>query len=120
MPPKSSGFIDGGGLFLGNNLGGAPPANVTLIAHSTIANNQARGIGDGIMRVGSSLVELQLDHTIVADNADMSDLDGQAVLSYSILENTAGATVFDIVGNQLGVDPRLGPLGDHGGFTADP
>ena len=82
------------------------------ILHSTISNNN-RGI---FIDAGTNLT---LSHTIVANNA--LDLAGDPVslAEFNLVESAdpGNGVVDGVEGNQVGVDPMLGPLADNGGPT---
>ncbi|MEM6472169.1 MAG: choice-of-anchor Q domain-containing protein, partial [Planctomycetota bacterium] len=99
----------GGGIF---SSGGA------VIRHSTIAGNNAfdseagnTGTGGGIYAIGG----LTLDHVVVADNTvegdptfpSYNDLFGAVTSTYSLIEDTSGATITDNGGTITGIDPQL-------------
>lgn len=98
----------GGGLSLN-------AATATLI-RSTVTENSASSAG-GVHTPVDSVVDLV--NTIVADNAAPYQPDGDArfSMSYSLLGDSSGVNITDNGGNQVDIDPRLGPLADNGGRT---
>ena len=90
---------------------------------STIVNNYSSFPGGGIE--GNSGF-FEITKTILANNRTRFQFSPDIVASgraldvnYSIIGNTAGTEIGPNtgVGNLLNVDPRLGPLADHGGPT---
>jgi predicted outer membrane repeat protein len=101
----------GGGAFL--------KAGVLTIAHSTVAGNRTDSAyeGGGIFNAGGTFT---LNHSIVGDNQSSRrspDISGLVSATYSLIENTSGATITDGGGVLTGVDPMLEPLADNGGPT---
>lgn len=106
---NASALASGGGLY---------SASVTTlsIASSTIAGNSAAS-GGGIARDGTGAT---LRNSIVANNnAPASpDLSGAFAPNYTLVKNSAGATLATGSGNlAIGTDPLLGTLGVNGGPT---
>lgn len=105
---------DGGGIFLYFFY------DSFEIRHSTIASNSATETGGGLF---TQIGPLMVDHTIVADNTagDEPDIgtagDGNARLSFSLVENPSTANLDDNGGNLFGQDPQLGALANNGGPT---
>jgi len=115
----------GGGIFLNS-------PNPATISHSTIAFNQATGVGNGL-HLQSNLVEL--NHSILAGNTgavlgDATIVEGASLVSKSSLVGRGqgsglaptSATVPDASGNLVGsgangINPALGPLAYNGGPT---
>ncbi|HEY0142229.1 MAG TPA: Calx-beta domain-containing protein [Thermoanaerobaculia bacterium] len=99
-----------------------------VIEHSTVVNNSAQ-VGGGIVASfyynEGAVSSFTLDHSIIANNVahadpttnDLLSTDVDFPTSYSLIE-TPAPSVIDNGGNQLGVDPQLGPLQDNGGPTA--
>ncbi len=123
----------GGGLAFGM-MDDAP-----VVSHSTVTGNTATdGPGGGIFggAYGLPADDVVLDHSVVAGNeatttleyyesptpvllltgAD-NDVAGHFTAEWSIIQDPGTAVVADVVGNQLNVDPLLGPLSDNGGPT---
>jgi hypothetical protein len=104
---------EGGGIF---NSGSA---NLT-IRNSTITANSAVGmLGDGGGIASSTYATVVLESTIVAGNiatAD-NDLDGVFNTSLSLIGDPGTATINDLGGTLVGVNPLLGPLANNGGPT---
>lgn len=106
---------NGGGILFytyGDN-----PVHSLTVQNSTIAGNSAGAIGGGISRRGT-LGTVTLLSTIVADNfaAFSSDLEGDFVADFNLVEDPTGATL-NGANNVVGVDPMLLPLADNGGPT---
>jgi CSLREA domain-containing protein len=99
--------------------GGIRNASGTLtITNSTISGNTATGLGGGI----NNNATLNARNTIIARNTTMSGSpDCQGALNsqgYNLIGDTSGTTITGTTtGNQLNVDPKLGPLQDNGGPT---
>jgi len=94
------------------------------IRHSTITENKA-ATGGGLA-VGPGTHPVVLYSTIVAQNDDQvsgsDDIAGKVEASYSLVGDSTGATINDLVGNLLGtsaspIDALLGPLSANGGPT---
>ena len=103
---------DGGGIYLYTLY--TPGSE---LRHTTIAGNSAAGNGGGVILVNGSV---PVEHTIVGDNSAAGDADlsgGTFNLSYSLVEAPGGATINDLVGNVLNLDPQLGALANNGGPT---
>ena len=105
----NSNSVLGGGIY---SSGGA------VIRHSTIAGNSvttdegsADAQGGGIFAINA----LILDHVVVADNTatgdpariNIPDIAGAVTSSYSLIEDTTGATITDNGGTITGIDPQL-------------
>lgn len=112
---------DGGGLYVvesnDNHL-----YNVTIAGNTAGAAGGESGDGGGVRALGG----VSASNTIVGGNNDNSSggdqhPDCSGTLSsggYNLIANVAGCTIGgDISGNQLGVDPLLGPLQNNGGST---
>jgi predicted outer membrane repeat protein len=125
---------DGGGIYAasldidtstiaGNSAaryGGAISAiGAVRVLNSTITNNTA-ATGGGVKGNGYSV---NLGNTIIARNtATISDPDFSGTVTsqegYNLIGNTTGTIITGATtGNQLNVDPMLGPLQDNGGAT---
>jgi hypothetical protein len=106
--------------------------NPTIISHSTVAFNQATGVGNGL-HLQSSVVEM--NHSILASNTgavlgDATVVAGANLNSkFSLIGRWQGSGVSptsahtpDANGNLVGsgangIEPRLSPLADNGGPT---
>ncbi|MDQ6623778.1 MAG: right-handed parallel beta-helix repeat-containing protein [Verrucomicrobiota bacterium] len=101
---------DGGGMF---NAGGT-----LTIVNSTIHGNSAANDGGGI-HFGGGTVNVR--NTIIAGNTAPAGPDVYGSLAsqgYNLIGNTSDATIMGTTtGNQLNVDPVLGPLQNNGGAT---
>lgn len=108
----------------GWEVSNSTPAAVITIQNSTIVGNQG-GSSVGGFRVGSTQTA-KLLNTIVAGNTTptgpLNCYQGGSAHIISLGHNIAdtASPVDDCnltaAGDQPGVDPKLGPLGDHGGF----
>jgi hypothetical protein len=106
----------GGGLF--NSTG------PTSIQYSTITNNTApSGKGGGIASFGDTATLTTVLSTIVAGNTggDVSYFGGATnsfqSLTYNLVGTGNATAAFNATGDQVGVNPQLGPLADNGGPT---
>ena len=100
-----------------------PDLLVTLISHSTIANNSAH-TSAGVIANGG-------DHTVKIENSILSggtsnngstvddfDPDATFTVTYSLIQEPRSGVVIPAgVGNLTGVSPALGPLALNGGST---
>ncbi len=90
------------------------------VLNSTIAGNSSTSIGGGVANVFSpgsiairnSIIAGNTAPTYGADAAGSFSSDG-----YNLVGNAIHATGFNDSGEQLNVDPLLGPLADYGGPT---
>src|SRR5882724_4422272 len=111
-PPFGPGVAYGGGISNRGDL---------QIRSSTIADNSASGdqaYGGGIYGFGSTTT----DSSIIALNSAAvgPDFTGPGELrstGYNIIGNSAGGVINSQPTDQIGINPRLGPLGDNGGPT---
>ena len=130
---NSSGDTSGGGIYTlgvltitdstisgnsaGSGVGGGIYTRGSLnITHSTVSGNSA-GEGGG---VACDYPAFRPKNTIIAANtaALSPDVKGTAnSQGYTLIGNTTGATIVSFTGDQLNVDPILGPLQDNGGPT---
>ena len=102
--------------------GGSVFASATLtITNSTISGNSTAGQGGGIAQSNSAMINVR--NTIIAKNTAASGPDFSGTLTsqgYNMIGNTSGMNIAagsDTTGNQLNVDPVLGPLQNNGGPT---
>lgn len=114
----------GGGYYGFADLGAA-----TLTTDSaTIAFNTAtNGGGIAVSSATGLNSAATIGNTIISDNIaatgpDVSDNSGLVAgtivsTGYNIIENTSGATITPLTGDQFGVDPLLLPLANYGGAT---
>lgn len=98
-------------------VAGAAEGALARIAHSTISS------GNGAIGAGSLEGAIEIDHTILADEGDGEIVDrgsdgftGPITSAWSILTDAAPDVTL-LAGNQVGVDPQLGPLQNNGGPT---
>ena len=138
------GSCGGGGVF--NSTGGTMNiTNSTLSANSTFSGNSGAG-GNGVFNSAGGTVNIanstlsanyngfrgggvhnegtvNARNTIMANNSTRSgigqDFDGTLVSQgYNLIRATNNTTITgDTTGNQLNVDPLIGPLQDNGGPT---
>jgi hypothetical protein len=133
---NSSGNTSGGGIYTlgamtitnstvsgnsaGNSTGGGIYTFGTLtLTNSTVSGNSA-GLGGGIHGRSSGTLFIPANTIIATNTAAVGPDVSGAVNSqgYNLIGNTNGATINGFTtGNQLNVDPLLGPLQDNGGPT---
>jgi CSLREA domain-containing protein len=97
--------------------GGIANAVATLTVNdSTLAGNSAAGQGGGIWTLAAAAL---LNNTIVAGSPSGGDIVGPVTGGHNIVQDAAndGGLINGVNGNLVGVDPKLGPLGFHGGLT---
>lgn len=112
---KNYAYLNGGGV----RLLDAQSANNSTFNFVTIADNTTAGnsAGNGIL---ANAGEPKIYVSVIAGNssrgAGNDDLSGLFKMNYSLVQSPGTAT-FDVASssNSLGIDPMLGPLGDHGG-----
>ena len=106
---NSAGSGTGGGITSGGSL---------HLTNSTVSGNSA-GDGGGFHSINASQVILR--NTIIAKNTAATGPDASGTvrsLGYILIGDTSGAMILGAtIGNQLNVDPLLGPLQDNGGPT---
>ena len=107
----------GGGIFL---LGAFPAGHSLDINHTTMQGNTATTAGGNIAG-GSSANTINIADSIIAGGAsptgpDISNGAATVNMNFSLLQNTAGATVVG-ANNVTGASPLLGPLANNGGPT---
>jgi CSLREA domain-containing protein len=114
----SGNFSNASGIV--RNLGGT-----ILMWHATVTDNELDGaVGDnGVVQVAG---DVYLVNSLLAGNETTAagiDCAGTLVSSgYNLIGNNQGCTITPLATDQIGtpgapIDPRLGPLGDHGGPT---
>jgi hypothetical protein len=106
---NNSAHLGGGGI--NNSFATATVTNCTL------AGNKAGGGPGGGINNSSGLI---IANTIVATNTASTSPDFNGAASsrgYNLIGDTSGSTGFGAAGDQIGVDPMLGPLQDNGGPT---
>src|SRR4029077_13330063 len=96
--------------------------HLLTIVGSTIAGNTGVLQGGGLnVYTGTNHEPAVLENTIVAGNTAPTgpDISGPVQAAFSLIQNTAGATVTNnVVGSNLtGQDPQLGALASNGGST---
>ena len=111
---NSAGY--GGGLHVHNDDYGTSP-----LTNSTVSGNSARSSGGGVVPYDET--KLVITNTAIGGNSaptgpDVYSEGGYAVESaFSLVGNTADATITDNGGNLLNVAPQLGALANNGGPT---
>jgi len=101
----------GGGISINVN-------NTVTLTNSTISGNSARQFGGGI---STALGGVNVRNTLIAVNTAATWPDFSGALTsqgYNLIGNTSGTTITgSTTGNQLNVNPGLGPLQNNGGPT---
>ena len=101
----------GGGISINVN-------NTVTLTNSTISGNSARQFGGGISTPASTV---NVRNTLIAVNTAATWPDFSGALTsqgYNLIGNTSGTTITgSTTGNQLNVNPGLGPLQNNGGPT---
>jgi hypothetical protein len=91
------------------------------VGNSTIAGNVSTYVGGGIANGLFTMGTAQIHNSIIAGNTAPNgapDAFGPFTSrGYNLIGNTAGSTGFGATGDQLDVNPLLGPLGNYGGPT---
>jgi CSLREA domain-containing protein len=92
------------------------------VDYSTVAANTAfaGGEGGGILQDSTPGGLSYISNSIIADNQAplLPDIDGNFfTLDYNLIENVDGSGYTPAPHDQIGVDPRLGPLASNGGPT---
>jgi hypothetical protein len=108
----------GGGIRFGDLIGSG--GGSLLLRLTTVSNNMA-GVEGGGLLVGAPVIEVELDHSIVANGApgDLARWGNQpatVTANYSLIESP-GDTLLAGANNIIGSDPLLGPLANNGGPT---
>ena len=103
----------GGGISNGGDL---------QITSSTIAHNSASGDDNGVGGGINGFEPTRTDSSIIALNSalvgpDFTGAGGLQSTGYNIIGNSAGGVINSQPTDQIGINPRLGPLGDNGGPT---
>src|SRR5438067_100316 len=108
---------DGGGIF--SNSGTVTITNSTISGNSATAGGSSSGGGVYNKPGGGSTVNAR--NTVIAKNTATISPDFSGTLTsqgYNLIGNTSGTTITGTTtGNQLNVDPKLGPLQNNGGPT---
>jgi predicted outer membrane repeat protein len=113
----------GGGIALINPPGGSSLCKYTQMVNDTIVGNATQdGSGNGIFAQGSPYSNIY--DSIVANNfspGDNSDLAGGFAACENFIKTPGASTIVPTIsgcpGNNIGVDPLLGPLRVNGGPT---
>ncbi|NUM48236.1 MAG: CSLREA domain-containing protein [Anaerolineales bacterium] len=109
-------YLSGGGIW-GNAVF---LNNATIVDNISNYDNNTTGDGGGLYISGSNF---NLKNSIIANNLDnggtQNDCAGIAPLSggYNLFEEITSCAFSPSTGDLTGMDPLLGPLGDHGGAT---
>ncbi len=87
------------------------------LTNSTVSGNSGSGTNTGgISNAPGSMVNVR--NTIIAGNTTQDFKGTLSSQGYNLIGNTSGTTITGTTtGNQLNVDPHLGPLQDNGGPT---
>jgi hypothetical protein len=92
-----------------------------LVVNSTIASNTSTHYGGGIANGPFATGTTEIRNSIVAGNNSVNagpDVLGVFTSSgYNLIGNSSGGTGFTNTGDQLNVNPLLGPLANYGGPT---
>ena len=122
----SGGSSDGSGGAATNSYGGAAHNDngATNLTSDTINSNTVGGpgsnYGGGVARAGGTVI---VKNTILAGNTgsgaapDCYGSGGLTSQGYNVLSSTTGCTGFTSTGDQVNVNPQLGPLQNNGGAT---
>jgi hypothetical protein len=89
----------------------------STISGNSIAGNSSTNLGGGIYAGG---LGLSVGNTIIGGNTANTGPDVAATvtsLGYNLIGNTSGSHGFGAAGDQLNVNPHLGPLAANGGPT---
>ncbi len=108
-------YDDGGGIY----YGGGPDKTMSL-RNVTITGNRATSYGGGIYMDNTYGGQLLMSNSILSGNIanDAPDCYGPITSQgYNIVGDTFECTFISADGDQLDVDPKLGPLQDNGGPT---
>jgi hypothetical protein len=116
---SNSAALYGGGIFQVPPASGSnsPTPTTLTVINSTISGNSATNGGGGIYVGG---LGPSIGNTIIAANTAQAGpdvLDGVTSLGYNLIDNTSGSSGFSAPGDQLNVNPLLGPLAANGGPT---
>ncbi len=117
---SGGGILNGGVATLvnstiGGNIGiGLDNVGVSALYNSTVSGNSRTGI------LSEGHTPVSLANTIVGDNIGPDCVGILASQGYNLLGSGDGCSglVEGVDGDRVGLDPRLGPLGDNGGPTA--
>lgn len=93
-----------------------------LVESSTVADNKAGDphAGGGILNASTNQEPVFLKNTIVSGNINLNSPDISGAFEsqdHNIINDTAGATLYDREHDLLNVDPMLGPLALNSGKT---
>jgi Calx-beta domain len=106
--------LSGGGI---GNYGTLIITNCTVSGNTATRALSGTGNGGGILNYGT----VNAKNSIIAKNTGVDGPDFKGTFNsqgYNLIGNTSGTTITGTTtGNQLNVDPMLGPLQDNGGPT---
>jgi hypothetical protein len=103
-------YAYGGGIFVGSGI--------LNVVNSTIAGNYCPDFDGGIICAGGAIADVR--NSIIANNtaANSPDVGGSfSSGGYNLIGNSSGSAGFGAIGDQLNVNPLLGPLANYGGPT---
>jgi predicted outer membrane repeat protein len=114
----NSADLDGGGMYNLGNYGGSGDH----LSYVTFSGNSVNHFGGGMFNSG---LKMQIDNTIFWNNTAPQNGQGQIYNLYAIDNNIGlinsvvqlGCPPGSICDNIIITDPKLGILGDYGGFT---
>jgi hypothetical protein len=109
------------GIFGGYGAGIMLSGGTLTVRNSTIASNASSYVGGGIARDSFGSPATDIGNTIIAGNTAVGgapDTFGAYVSAgYNLIGNSSGGSGFTGTGDQLNVNPLLGPLANYGGRT---
>ena len=108
------GFSNSGGGGIYND------SSELILKNVTISGNEGAYHGGGIYFFSVYGGSVTLQHTIIAGNTANNEPDcygSLTSLGYNIVSDTTGCSFSGTAGDQLNVNPMLGPLQDNGGQT---
>ena len=109
------------GIFPPSGGGIWTPGGTLLLVDSTVSGNHSTLYGGGICNGVFFSGSVTIRNCIVAGNTSLNagpDVVGSFnSIGYNLIGNTNTSTGFGATGDQLNVNPLLGPLGNYGGPT---
>ncbi|MFZ2095333.1 MAG: right-handed parallel beta-helix repeat-containing protein [Anaerolineales bacterium] len=112
---NNSYYDDGGGIYYGGR-----EENTLLLRNVTITDNRATFSGGGIHIIDGFEGQVLISNSIVSENIANVGVDCYGpILSqgYNLIGDTVNCSFSSAPGDQLDVNPKLGPLQDNGGPT---
>lgn len=101
----------------GNTGGGAHVDGYLGVNNATITGNSAGNVGGGIS-VGEGSAASIRNSILYANTSRMPDCEGNVSSGgHNVIGSLTGCDLSPSTGDQIGVDPLLGPLQDNGGAT---